>query len=484
LINKFISSIYFVVIVSIAFIVFMAFGISYNKPLIYQSFLLVGISGVVLYLLFFNKELLFSIGIFTIPLSVNLGLVGEASISAPSEIIVALLALASVCIGVYKPFFYKKIIYHPITILLFIDFIWFFISALQSEMIMYSIKRVIIRLIYLLVFFLLTTQFLTNSKNLVKFFLLYTLGLIIPIIVTHYHHSLYSFNPRTVYEVSKPFYADHTIYGAAIAYILPFVFVIAIKGKELNFSKKIVNVFWLLFGFLLVSEILSFSRAAWISLLVSLCMFVFVKLKLRFIYFVVVMGILVASFIIFQDTLYQKALENDNVSNRGEIKEHLMSVSNINSDASNLERINRWKCAIRMFNDRPITGFGPGTYQFVYGPYQSVYELTHISTMAGDRGNAHSEPLTYLSETGLPGFISFLVLLFTTIAYGIRVYYKSTSPLLKYMALAALLGFMTFFFHGIVNSFIDQAKIASLVFGSMAMFVAIDVLNKRGNYEK
>lgn len=462
----------------------MAVGISYHKPLYYQSFIIGGLSAVVLYLLFFNKELLFSIGIFTIPLSVNLGVMDMANISAPSEIIVALLALAAVCIGVSKPFFYKKIIFHPISLLLFIDFIWLFIAALQSEMILYSLKRVVIRFIYLMVFFLLTTQFLTNSRNLIKYFLLYTLGLVIPILITHYHHSAYNFNPRTVYEVSKPFYSDHTIYGAAIAYIIPFIFILAMKGKELNFSSKIIKLFWLLFGFLLVSEILSFSRAAWISLLVSICMFVFVKFKLKFIYFVGGMGILVAVFFTFQDTLYQKALENDNVSNKGEIKEHLMSVSNINSDASNLERINRWKCAIRMFNDRPITGFGPGTYQFVYGPYQSVYELTYISTMAGDRGNAHSEPLTYLSETGLPGFISFIVLLFTTIAYGIRVYYKSSKPILKYMALAALLGFMTFFFHGMVNAFIDQAKIASLVFGSMAMFVAIDVLNKQGNNEK
>jgi hypothetical protein len=54
------------------------------------------------------------------------------------------------------------------------------------------------------------------------------------------------------------------------------------------------------------------------------------------------------------------------------------------------------------------------------------------------------------------------------------------------MVLAALLGFTTFFFHGMVNSFIDQVKVASLVFGSMAMIVVADVAGKinPSTYEK
>jgi O-antigen ligase len=183
-------------------------------------------------------------------------------------------------------------------------------------------------------------------------------------------------------------------------------------------------------------------------------------------------------FIRYKEPLYLMAIENENISNNGEIGEHIMSVSNLNSDASNLERINRWSCALRMFEDRPVTGFGPGTYQFVYGPYQSVYEMTHISTVNGDKGNAHSEPLTYLSETGLPGFISFLLWMFATVGFGMRAYYRARDKYLKNIILAALLGFMTFFFHGLVNSFIDQVKMASLVFGSIAIIVVADLAGK------
>ena len=35
--------------------------------------------------------------------------------------------------------------------------------------------------------------------------------------------------------------------------------------------------------------------------------------------------------------------------------------NNVSTDASNLERINRWNCAIRMYAERPFLGHGPGT---------------------------------------------------------------------------------------------------------------------------
>ncbi len=55
-------------------------------------------------------------------------------------------------------------------------------------------------------------------------------------------------------------------------------------------------------------------------------------------------------------------------------------MTNISSDASNLERINRWDCAISMFKERPFFGYGPGTYMFQYAKYQLKKNRTIIST--------------------------------------------------------------------------------------------------------
>jgi O-antigen ligase len=173
----------------------------------------------------------------------------------------------------------------------------------------------------------------------------------------------------------------------------------------------------------------------------------------------------------------------DAVSRSADTEDHMKSVMNIETDASNLERINRWQCALRMFEDRPFAGFGPGTYQFIYGKYQVSSERTRISTDSGDRGNAHSEYLTYLSETGIPGFIIFNILLLVSINTAIRIFRKSRRKEVRWLGLAILMGFFTYFFHGLFNSFMDTDKASVLVYGTFAALVALDV-NFRGSGEE
>ena len=462
----------------IAFILLLGLTLYLEEVIFAETIFLACLGAVGLYLVLFKKELFFSLCVLFIPLSVTTELGGGADLAAPSELMTLVLALVALYLGISRPMFFKKILSHPLTLLLVLDIAWMLLTALVSDIYIYSVKRVVARALFLLVFYLLAAQWMVKKENMVKFFLLYALGLIIPIIVTEYNHSIYNFNPKTVFELCKPFYSEHTVYGACIAYVLPFLLILAMKARSFGFTKGMVVFSWILFIIFLAAEILSFSRAAWISLAVSLLMFIFLKLHLRFWHFILLLAGVTAIFLYYQEPLYVMARDNDNVSNRGEIGEHIMSVSNLNTDASNMERINRWSCAMRMYHDRPYTGFGPGTYQFTYGPYQSVYEMTPISTMAGDKGNAHSEPLTYLSETGLPGFISYLLWMLGSIGFGIRAYYRAKDPLVKNMALAALLGFVTFFFHGLVNSFIDQVKMASLVFGSMAMIMVADIVTR------
>lgn len=176
---------------------------------------------------------------------------------------------------------------------------------------------------------------------------------------------------------------------------------------------------------------------------------------------------------IFRNEIETYSKANDAVSNK-DLFQHIRSVGNVKSDASNTERINRWKSAGRMFADRPFTGFGPGTYQFIYGRYQSHSDLTRISTFSGDKGSCHSEYLTYLSETGLPGFIIFLFTVLLSFQIALKNIYKS-SGIIKSLMISALLGLITFFVHGLFNNFIDSDKMALLVIGSYSVLMWGDI---------
>jgi hypothetical protein len=195
---------------------------------------------------------------------------------------------------------------------------------------------------------------------------------------------------------------------------------------------------------------------------------------------IIVLGIIVITSILFiyKDPISEKIASNKQSSSK-DISKHLKSVSNIKNDASNLERINRWNSAIRMFKDKPLVGFGPGTYRFQYAPYQRSYEQTYVSTNAGSLGNAHSEYLSPLAETGLIGALIFFVLIALTIRTGRRIYIHAKSQEIKFLSIGILIGLFTYYFHGFLNNFLDQDKASAPFWSMIAILVALDVYHNQ-----
>ena len=173
-----------------------------------------------------------------------------------------------------------------------------------------------------------------------------------------------------------------------------------------------------------------------------------------------------------------EGFEQNQAVSSDDFTEHVSSISNVSSDASNMERINRWNSAIRMFEERPFFGWGPGTYMFLYAPYQKPWEKTIISTNAGDLGNAHSEYIGPLAESGVFGLLTVLFLFGSIIYYGFRIYHQTPEGTSKELVLMAILGLITYFTHGVLNNFLDMDKASAPVWGFTALIVAQDLFNK------
>ncbi len=203
-------------------------------------------------------------------------------------------------------------------------------------------------------------------------------------------------------------------------------------------------------------------------------MYLILKLKInnKIIFAILIVGI--GGYVLFQDKILMD-LERNKVESSTDFTKHIKSISNITSDASNLERINRWNCAIRMFKEKPIFGWGPGTYQFNYAPFQHSDEKTIISTNAGDGGNAHSEYLGSLAESGLLGLVNYALICILIYIAGTRTYHKLKDRKLKMVVAAALCGLVTYFIHGALNNFLDIDKIAVPFWGFAAMIVSIEL---------
>lgn len=415
------------------------------------------------------KKILFLIFLLT-PLSIDIIISGGIKISAPTEIITVLLALMFFLKWGTGFSWNRAILKHPISLLLLLDLIWTLVTlafSLHSEIV---IKRLILKALFVAVFYFLSAQFLTREVDQKKMFWLYGMGFIIPIITTFYNHSLLGLLQSSSVYVCQPFFNDHTIYAACLAFIIPFFTFQTIYHPK-TYLKLLSGI---LLTLLIAAVVFSYSRAAWISLGASLLFYIATQFKIQFWHVISVIVISVIGLIINFNPIYDQLKQNgdkydDNVST------HISSVTNLQNDASNLERINRWVCAYRMFMDKPVTGHGSGTYQFVYDQYQTPEFMTRISSHHGNKGNAHSEYLTYLSENGFVGFILFTMLVFYSVYIALKLLYANISKNQKTIVYSVILGLITFYIHGLFNTFSDYDKMAVLYFGSLAVLVRMDL---------
>ncbi len=456
-------------------IVFISYSLLNTRYDYLQLTIIAAVAALFVYLLLFGKQYLIYLSIISIPLSVRYGIGGsEAMMSIPGEPLVILLILILLWKVLSDRFLDKRILTHPLTILLLVDLGWLILSSFYSKDVVVSLKRVMVRAGFVGAYFLFFAHWFQNKKNIPKFYFLYAFGLIYVIFKVFSNHAHHNFTVQTSFLITQPFYSDHTVYGTTLAFLLPVFVVLLIKSKSFRFPVLLKFSLLIVIALMFVAEILSFSRAATLSLIVAFTFYGLILLKLRMRGFMILLTLSAGVVFVSYNAIYKIIKETQAVSNQPNYAQHLQSVTNISTDNSNLERINRWVCAIRMFQERPITGFGPGTYQFEYGRFQTRNEMTYLSTFHGDKGNAHSEYLTYLSEAGLPGMLNFILIVLVSIATGFSIINRSNDPKDKFLATGILLSLIGYFFHGFFNSFIDQDKIAILVFGSMAALVALD----------
>ena len=78
--------------------------------------------------------------------------------------------------------------------------------------------------------------------------------------------------------------------------------------------------------------------------------------------------------------------------------------------------------------------------------------------MAADMGNAHSEYLGPLSESGILGALSFLILIVIVCIRALKVYRCLSDKELKIFLLTIFLGLVTYFLHGFFNNFLIAAS--------------------------
>lgn len=449
----------------------LVFGLLIWQDQAYLSLFPAGLLAI--YFAIFQTEKLFIAIAFFTPLSINIEEFNSSfGLFLPSEPLLFGLMLWLSALQIYRPFMPKNLWRQPILFSVGVFLVWVFISSITSSHPLISFKFLLAKLWFIVPVLFFGIHFLQKEKNRITFIWLFIISTCIVVIYTITHHAMYAFGEKESHWVMSPFFKDHTIYGAIVALNVPLVFGLYFYKKH---APLIQAVLILMIALILLGLYFSYTRAAWLS--VFGCIFIagliFYKINWK-----PLAGFgLIALIIIFikWDSIQMELARNKQDHTTESFDERLQSATNISTDASNLERINRWSCAIAMFENRPVFGYGPGTYAFEYAPFQEPENLTIISTNFGDMGNAHSEYLGSLAEMGLIGLLCFLSIVACIFYTSIKVYHRipTMERGSRVLVLTMIMAMSTYFIHAFLNNFLDTDKAAVPIWAMCAMIIAI-----------
>ncbi|PTM12393.1 MAG: hypothetical protein DA445_08845, partial [Bacteroidetes bacterium] len=212
------------------------------------------------------------------PLSVTLeDLTGGSGLSVPTEPLLVLITF----ITLVKMFFFseydKRILRHPISIAIYFYLAWMGLTSITSELPLVSLKQWVSRIWFIVpYYFVLAHLFLKNDRNKEIFLWLFLVPLVAATIYTLFVHSQYGFTKKTSTWVMFPLFKEHTSYGAVLAMFYPAALFLAFRKSSWGINAVAI----LLLVILTIAIVLSYTRAAWLSLVGSGLVYMVYVLKL------------------------------------------------------------------------------------------------------------------------------------------------------------------------------------------------------------
>jgi len=261
-------------------------------------------------------------------------------------------------------------------------------------------------------------------------------------------------SPAHAYGAARPYFPEHGTYSAYLAMMFPLAFFAALENRGRERWLYAAGALAIAMGITL-----SFTRAAWVSLLLVVPLAASVwALRRRTVRplawaggLALLIGLAVAGL----------------GAERG-ITRHAESVVE-SENVSNLERVNRWMAAAEMARRRPVLGVGYGTYPAEYPEYRRKLVLTD---QAYFHMGAHSEPLRVLSETGVAGVGVVLWLIGAVLLTGIRAF-RSIDERQSWVVLGVLAGLGTYLIHSVFNSYPGVDKVTIPFWASLGMLAGL-----------
>lgn len=315
-----------------------------NVFLIYKGIYLLGILPlvmIVVMLAFLRLDNFLLVTVFLVPVSIPLYDLVDGlgfSLSLPAEVLLVggmILFIFKLLKGEYPD---TRILKHPVSVVIYLNLAWILITSFTSSMPLVSFKFLLSRLWFVVMFYFIASEVFLKRDYFRKYLWAYIIPLLgVIAFATTRHISIGLFDQQAAHYVMNPFYNDHTSYGAVMAMLIPVVTGFLFT-KSLSRTERFMAI--VVLPILTGALVLSFSRAAWLSLAVAVGVLIAIRLRVKFT--VILIITVIAGVLLYQNfnQIFFR-LEQNKTASSADITQHIESISNITNDYSNVERLNR-----------------------------------------------------------------------------------------------------------------------------------------------
>jgi O-antigen ligase len=411
---------------------------------------------------------IFFLLIFSLPWSVEYSFNPSLGTDLPDEPLMVLAATFFVTQFFFKPGETSKQWKHPLIFLLFLYLGWIIVTVPFSTDWLVSLKFLLAKTWYIAAFVIVPLLIFKNKRSIQAAGVVFLLSMLIVVIIVICSHARYGFRFANINDAVSPFFRNHVNYSAMLVCTVP----VLVATYQLNKRFRPLTIS----GIVIVTGAIffSYSRGAWLALLVGLVSYWLIrKQRLFFLYVAGFILIIAFGFWLSRDDRYLNySNEYRTTIFHTNFEQHLIATYRL-KDVSTAERFNRWVAGARMIKDNWLTGYGPNTFYNNYKPYTIPVFKTWVSENK-EHSTVHNYFLLILIEQGIPGLVFFLVLTGGMLYYSERLYKRIGDRFYKAVAMACGVMLMMIIAVNFLSDLIETDKVGSLFFLCLATLVAID----------
>jgi O-antigen ligase len=420
------------------------------------------------YLLLQYPVVLLYVLVASIPWSVEYHFSNALGTDLPDEPLMLLAAFASLALLLIHK---KTLPFKPVRILVWLvgaQLAWTLVTVILSTDVVISIKYFLAKSWYILAFLVLPLLMYKDPKLIRRSAMVLAASMFLSVLFVLYRHAAYGFSFEKVNTALEPFYRNHVNYSALLVCTIP-ILIAFIRFKTPYRS-------WLTIAFIitLAALYLSYSRGAWLALIIGMFSYFLLQKKWMVKSFVVFIGLTIGSiFWLKQNDRYlQYAPQYSTTIFHTNFEEHLVATYRM-KDLSTAERYFRWIGGLRMTQDSWLTGLGPNTFYDNYKPYTIPAFKTYVSRNE-EHSTVHNYFLLMIIEQGAPGLLLFLA----TIAFALwkaqKIYHRTKDQFWKRNVAAVVAILSMICTVNFLSDLIESDKSGPLFYLCLAILIIAD----------